>query len=187
MSAERNIRAEIERGEAWLRGGRPADPPAPLDRIKLRVRIEVDQAWLRLNAPADPPCAGLPSVKRAMSTELERLAGVGPARKHRILRRVVLAAGPVAAAAVVALAFLLHQAPPTQRGGGAIAVRLDDWVNAVSMDATVSSGEVEDWASLKDAFVSLEDGLAEDFPSEWDGQSLDEIGDDLEVLLSELG
>ena len=187
MTRDDDMMTEIQRDESWLAGAMPTDPPVSLGRTKLRTRIEVNHLWLKQNVTPDPATDNLEDVKRAVRTEVDDIAAARPARGHRRWRWARRGAGLAAAAAVVfgvGLALYRPQAP----GDDALyAVRLDDWIDAVVLDATASADDSARLASLKDSVASLEVSLSEDWANAWVDEELDSLGEDIEVLLMEIG
>ena len=186
MTLDKEIMTAIERDEAWLREVMPADPPAPLERTRLRVRIEVNHVWLKRNAATDPTAADLGGVKRTVRAEIAGLAAVPASRRAwPLIRR---GAGLAAAAVILLTIGLAHyrprRAPLDDRPS---AVRLDDWVDAMALDAPASGEEAADLATLEDGVASLEMSLAEDRSTAWGRQELGDLSDELEVLLTDIG
>ena len=186
MTHDKDTMSDIERNEAWLREAMPADPPAPLERAKLRVRIELNHAWLKRNAAPDPSAAGLEGVKRAVRAEMAGLAAGPASRRVRLpIRRSV----GLAAAAVILLAvgLALYGSSLTRERDEQLAARLDNWVDAVQLDALASDDEVADLVELEDRMASLEMSLVEDGPAAWGWEELGELSDELDVLLTDIG
>ncbi len=188
MTLDENMAAQIERDEAWLADIMPADPPLPLERTKHRVHLEVNRAWLERNAPADPVAPDLDVVKRAVRAELEDMT-VGPRLRRRwgwVRRGAALAA---AAAVLFGVGLTIFQPERTPGDSPNFAVELDDWVDAFAVDALASADRAADLALLEDGLASLEVSLAGDGSSVWNTEEseLEELADELETLLTEMG
>jgi hypothetical protein len=188
MTVNADMQADIEREETWLRQTLPADPPAPLERVKLRVRIEVHQVWVERHFPADPLPADLGSVKRVARAEAEGGAATTRAggRRWRSARWMVGWAA-VAAAVGFTVGLSVFRFPRSTPNGAALAVRLDDWVEAVTLDEPAVEDPSADWASLEDGIASLEMSLGMNGSSTGVQQELDDLDDEIEVLLTEMG
>ena len=188
MILDQDMMAKIKPDEVWLQNAMPADPPVSLERIKLRARIEVNHIWLRQNTGADPREADLKGVKRAVRAQT---AGVGAATTPRPRRRWLMGrqiTGLAAAAVVMfAVGLALYGPGGATLGGGTLTLGLDDWVDAVAFDALALGEEAGDLAVLEDGLASLEESLAENASAGWGRQELDDLGDELEVLLTETG
>ena len=186
MATERDMIDAIERDEAWLGKVAPPDPQAALERIKHRVRIEVNQVWVERDAPADPLPGNLGAIKAAMRNETARLAGVNATGLNWAPARRVTA---LATAAVIMFAAGLALWRP---GGSAdtdmvVVAEVDDWVDAVAWDVLASTESTAELASLRVELVSLETSLTADESFAWVEGELDDVGDELEVLLTEIG
>jgi len=182
-----DVMTEIRRDESWLADTMPIDLPVSLERIKLRARIEVNHLWLEQNATPDPSAGNIEDVKRAVGAEVEDIATARPARDRRGWRWVRRGAGLAAAAAVVFGVGLMLYRPQAPGDDALYAVRLDDWIDAVVLDTAAPADDSVGLASLKDAVASLEMGLSEEWADVWLDEELDNLGEDLAVLLTEIG
>lgn len=187
MTLDQKTAGEIERDEAWLRETMPADPPVSLERTKHRVRIEVDHTWIEQHATVAPVADDLKGVKLAVRAEVERIAAetvVSPWASWRPARKF---AGWAAAAVVVAAGIALYGPPRTHENGSRTVATLDVWIDALELDAPVSNDDPVDMTSLKAGLASLEVSIEEDEAYGWVERELDEVGDAIETLLTELG
>ena len=188
MANELEMMEAIERDQAWL--GRVA-PPAPriaLERIKHRVRIEVDQAWIERETPTDPSFGNLGAIKAAMREEMGRAAQTGAARAvpgWGWRRR--MAALATAAVIVFACGVTLWWPAKSADTSLVATTHVDDWVEAMALDATDVSQVTAELASLRVEIVSLESSLTADEPFTWVEGELEDVGDELEVLITEIG
>lgn len=187
MTGDDDRMTELGRNESWLADALSADPPVSLEQAKLRARIDVDQLWLRRNAAPDPAVGNLGDVKRALRTEVEALAAVSPTRARARWRWVRRGAGLAAAAVVVFGVGLALYRPHVSDDRALYADRLDDWIDAVVLDASAPTDDSAGLASLKSGVDSLEMGLSGDWATAWVDEELDDLDEDLEALLTEIG
>ena len=188
MTLDENMMTEIKRDEAWLRETVPADSPLPLERTRLRVRIEVDQAWLERHPSADPRAGNLSGVKQVLRAEAQHLAAATPPamRRSRGWSRPTLGLA-AAAALLLAVGLALFGPRETAVDGRHVAAGLDDWVEAVSSGTPTAVDQAAEWASLEVSLASLEGSLTEDVSAARAEEELDDLGDEVEALLSEIG
>lgn len=106
---EREMMADIERDERWLRDHAPGTPgPGSLEHLKLQVRIAADESRLQGTPTASVDAACVARVKRAVRDELAgRTAGAARFRFRRLLPLTI--GGPLAAAAVVAIVVMVNR------------------------------------------------------------------------------
>ena len=189
MTADRKTLAELERDEQWLRGTAAADPPAPLERIKLRVRIEVNQVWLERNASTDPAPRSLQAVRHAARAAVQ--ARATPSARRAVpwwrARRWV----GFAAAAVVVFACGVAMRPRSQPAPPSIVVtvqvKLDDWFDAVATDAGTTEDTDTGLTALEDGVDTLEASLGEEGTLIGIEQELYDVGDAVDAVLTQLG
>lgn len=182
---DRDILADIERDERWLRG---LETPLPgvtsLEHIKLLVRIAAQEQWLkRYPAPQVNP-AVVDRIKRSVRREVRFGAGGGTAPTDG--RRQVSPAARIvslAAAAAIVLGVLTGLQVPDSHSVVEAANPLDDLIATVEDH---DSDYAQTVALLHDAFEEVEASL---LGSAWDtsyDSEFEDLGSEIDDLMNGL-
>jgi hypothetical protein len=198
--SDRDILADIERNEQWLREHAAAHPqPLSVEHLKLRVRIAADEEWLRQYPSPKPAGECLRRVRQAVRTESERkgvrnllsygkIAVLDEIRRDPLEKKIpdpFFAAdlpsrvASLAAAAVLVFAVVIGLLPP--RSAATPSAALEDFVEVCAADGQDRWG----LEPLRDAVDDLETQLSEPY---WPQRDLyDDVDDDVRDLMDDLG
>jgi hypothetical protein len=182
---DRDILADIERDERWLRGlEAPLPGVASMEHLKLLVRIAAQEEWLKRHPAPQIAPAVVGRIKRAVHQEVRRGAAAGsPPANGRRQAYPVARITSLAAAAAIALGVLIGLHVPDTGSIVDAGNPLDDLIATVEDQ---DSDYTQSVALLRDAFEEVEAALLE---SRWDtsyDSEFEDLGSEIDDLINGL-
>lgn len=175
MSDSQSKQEAIERDEQWLAGACERSAEIDVARIKRVVRIAVQQQWLAGQVSHDAP-AELPTrarrVVREVLSDAPRGAGIGGRTPH--FRSWVWIGTGLAAAAVIVFAVVGSWDPVPQSDEVELSFV------AAFEDSQLDEELDQELSRLRDAFLELDQSVAQGWDEDLWEESVDETSDQSE-------